>query len=274
MPTHNTINGRTIEYEPTPVEAKFLHRVEAAVKKPSISEAELRSLIYGAENPLLEQQAGYSFVTATAFENPVFRVLLDLLDRKRVQTGSLDPEKAAARYTLSVAEAAERLGIRDSAVRTAVLEGRLPSWTKDGQIRLAPASIDSYEVSRRGRPPRLLVTCGSKAGASMRVRIIGGELEVSSKTGGIVDGAVNRWEKVGVITSARRKSRGVEEVTYRYWLLTPGGKQRRIELEPFKVVGRFTIAEQKNGKAASDAWHDLERPTDEQRRAAPLAANG
>jgi len=259
MPTHNTINGRTIDYEPTPAEARFIHRVEAAVAKAATTEVELRALIYGAENPLLDQQAGYSFVTAAAFDNPVFRVLLDLLDQKRVARGSLDPEKAAARYTLSVAEAAERLGIRDSAVRTAVLEGRLPSWIKDGQIRLAPASVDSYEVSRRGRPPRLLVTCGSKGGISMRVRVVGGELEVSNKAGGLVEGQVASWAKVAVITGAKRERRdGTKETTYRYWLLEPGGQQRAVELEPFKVAGRFTIVEQKNGKAASDAWHDLE----------------
>ena len=50
---------------------------------------------------------------------------------------------------------------------------------KDGEIRLAPESVDSYQVSRRGRPPRLLVTCGSKDGRSMRIRVVGGELEVS-----------------------------------------------------------------------------------------------
>jgi len=48
------------------------------------------------------------------------------------------------------------------------------------------------------------------------------------------------------------------ETTYRYWLLEPGGVQRRIELEPFKVVGRFTIAEQENGKVASEAFKGLE----------------
>lgn len=266
MPTHNTINGRAIEYEPTRPEAAFIRRVEAAVSDATVSGVELRAMIYGAENPLLEEKAGYSFVTPAAFSNPVFRVLLDLLDRKRVATGSLDLEKASARYTLTVAEAAERLGIRDSAVRTAVLDGRLPSWTKDGQIWLAPASVASYEVSRRGRPPRLMVTCGSQDGASMRVNVIGGELEVGSKASGLVDGTVNNWERVGVITSARRESRSQEAVTYRYWLLVPGGKERRVELGPFHVVGRFTIAEQKNGKAANEAWHELEHPADERRR--------
>jgi hypothetical protein len=259
MPTHTTINGRSIDYEPTAAEAKFLHRVEAAVANPAVGDADLRALIYGPDNPLLDQHAGYSFVTPAAFESPVFRVLLDLLDRKRVAAGSLDLAKTAARYTLSVAAAAERLGIRDSAVRTAVLDGRLPAWMKDGEIRLAPESVDSYQVSRRGRPPRLLVTCGSKDGASMRVRVVGGELEVNRKEGGLVEGQVTTWERVGVITGAKREARsGQLETTYRYWLLEPGGVARRVELDPFKVVGRFTIAEQKNGKAASEAFKALE----------------
>jgi len=259
MQTHTTINGRAVDYDPTAEETRFIRRIEAAVIDPAISEAELRSLIYGPENPLLDQQAGYSFVTPTAFDSPVFRVLLDLLDRKRVRTGSLDLEKTASRYTLSVLEAAERIGIRDSAVRTAVIEGRLPSWVKDGQIRLAPESVDSYQVSRRGRPPRLLVTCGSKDGASMRVRVVGGELEVSAKQGGVVSGQVVNWEKVGVITGAKREARGGgTETTYRFWLLSPGGQQRRVEIAPFKVVGRFTVVHQANGKAASEAFKALE----------------
>jgi len=260
MPTHSTINGRTVEYEPTAAEAKFLRRVEDAIADPKISEVQLRALIYGPENPLLDQQAGYTFVTPTAFESPVFRVLLDLLDRKRVAAGTLDPDKVAARYTMTVGEAAEKLGIRDGAVRTAVIEGRLPSWIRDGQIRLAPESVASYEVSRRGRPPRLTVTCGSKDGASLRVKVVGGELEVARKDGGLVEGRVESWTQVGVITGAKRPGRGgAAETTYRFWLLEPGGPERRVEMEPFKVVGRFKIVEQKNGKAANEAFHALER---------------
>lgn len=256
--THTLINGRSIEYEPTAAESKFLRRVEAAVTNAAIGEPELRALIYGPENPLLDQQlvAGYSFVTPAAFESPVFRVLLDLLDRKRVAVGSLDLEKTAARYTLSVAQAAEQLGIRDSAVRTAVIEGRLPSWMLGGEIRLSPEGVESYQVSRRGRPPRLLVAIGSKDGASMRVRVVGGELEVSGKQGGVVAGQITTWSQVGVITGAKREG----QTTYRYWLIEPGGGANRIELGPFHVVGRFTVVEQKNGKAASEAFKALERP--------------
>ncbi len=262
MPSHSTINGRTIEYEPTAVEARFLARLERAIDDPKISETELRALIYGPENPLLEQQkqTGYTFVTPAAFEAPVFRIALDMLDRKRIAAGSLDLEKVGARYTLSVAEAAERLGVGGNTVRTAVGEGRLPSWMRDGQIWLDPASVDSYEVSRRGRPPKLLVTMGSKDGASLRIRVIGGEPEIIRKEGSVVEARITSWSSVGVISGAKREARsGEQETTYRYWLLQPGGQERRVELDPFKVAGRFTIADQKNGKAASEAFHALER---------------
>ena len=64
-----------------------------------------------------------------------------------------------------------------------------------------------------------------------------------------------------MITGAKREARsGQMETTYRYWLLESGCVQRRVELDTFKVVGRFTIAEQKNGKAASEAFKALDRP--------------
>jgi hypothetical protein len=71
-------------------------------------------------------------------------------------------------------------------------------------------------VQRRGRPPRLFVTCGSKDSASMRVRVIGGELEVARKEGGVVEGQIASWDQVGVITGAKRTARSAEaETTYR-----------------------------------------------------------
>jgi hypothetical protein len=260
MKNYLCINGRVFDFEPTADEQKFIDCVAAAVDDPKVKESDLVALIYGPENPLLESKAGYSFVTPAAFANPVYRVLTDLLDRKRVKLGLLNLEKAASRYTLSVAQAAEKLGIAPSAVRTAVLDGRLPSWMKDGQIFLDPHSVESYEVVRRGRSPQLRVTCGSHDGASMRVRVVGGELEVTNKAKGLVDGLVKQWEEMSIITSAKRDG----DTSYRYWWLKPGGVERRVELGPFKVVGRFTIEEQRNGKAASEAWHSTERKSGRQ----------
>jgi hypothetical protein len=99
------------------------------------------------------------------------------------------------------------------------------------------------------------------ASSRYAIRVVGGELDVSCKEVGLVERQVTGWDKVGVITGLRREARsGGTETTYRYWLLEPGGVQRRVELDPFKVVGRFTIAELKNGKAASEAFKTLEPP--------------
>src|SRR5262245_46519401 len=51
--------------------------------------------------------------------------------------------------------------------------------------------------------------------------------------------------------------KGGTETTYRYSLLEPGCVQRRVELDPFKVIGRLTIAEQRKGRAASEAFAAL-----------------
>lgn len=254
MPSHDTLNGRSIEYEPTPAEARFVARVAGLVDDRKVSDVELRALIYGPENPLLSQHAsGLTWVTPAAFESPVFAVLLDLLNRKRVATGALDLEKARSRYTMTVAQAADQLGLAQSAIRMAVLNRRLPSWMVDGEIRLDPVSVGSYKATKRGgAAPKLVVACGSHDGASLRIRVDGGELETTHKDGGVVHGEVRKWTGAEVITGAKRGG----ETTYRYWRLEPGGNPERIELGSLKVVGRFTIAEQKNGKAASEAWHE------------------
>lgn len=261
MKSHTCVNGRTIEYDPTPAEERFLAKVAAAVDDPKIKAPDMLALVYGPENPLLESKAGYHFVTPAAFENPVYRVLGDLIDRKNVALGTLDLEKAAAKYTLTVGQAAEKAGVATSAIRTAVIAGRLPSWMKDGQIYLEPQSVAAYQADRRGgRPPQLIVTCGNQEGASMRVRVVNGELEVSNKSRGVVDGLVKKWDEVVVITSAKRENErsGGVDTSLRFWRIKPGGSERRIELGPFKVVGRFTIEEQKNGKAANEAWRAVE----------------
>ena len=81
-----------------------------------------------------------------------------------------------------------------------------------------------------------MVACGSHDGTSLRIRVEGGDLDVTNKDGSIVHGEVKQWQRVHVITGAMRAG----ATTYRYWKLAPGGQQRRIELGDLKVVGRFT----------------------------------
>ena len=45
-------------------------------------------------------------------------------------------------------------------------------------------------------------------------------------------------------------------------LLAPGSTQRRVEFDPLRVVDRFTVVEQKNGSAASEAFKGLAPPQD------------
>jgi excisionase family DNA binding protein len=258
MRIHTTVNGRSIDYDPSPEEEAFLGRVGAAALDSKCSEGALRALIFGLDNPLLDQQAGYSFMVGAALEEPVFRVLLDLLDRKRIACGTLDLARTAAKYTLSVTEAAARIGVGESTVRMAVLDGRLPSWMKSGEIYLAPDAVDRYQVSRRGRPPQLQVTCGNAPGISMRIRVVGGELDITEKKGSLVHGVVRSWKQVGVITMAKRKTGDRGEVrTQRYWLLEPGGEANDVTLGPLKVEGRFKVTDQQNGDSAHDAWKHL-----------------
>src|SRR5262245_36639106 len=127
--------------------------------------------------PLFDPHAGYTFPAAAGFESPVLRVALDLLDRKRAAIGAIDPERIAGRYSRSVDAAARELGVSGSTVRMAITQHRLPSWLRDGKLWLTPEHVDAFEVSGRGRRPRLTVTWGNRDGSSLRVRVIGGELE-------------------------------------------------------------------------------------------------
>ena len=151
--------------------------------------------------------------------------------------------------------------VEDREVGPAVSEGRMPSSNSEDDAGPASDDLETDDASQRSGPATLTVTCGSKDGTSMRIRVLGGELEITDKQAGLVDGQIVGWVQVGVIAGVRRDRRdGIAETAYRYWLLEPGGSERRLELGPFKVVGRFIERETTTGKAASDAWRALERP--------------
>lgn len=260
MPTHETINGRKIEYEQTAAESRFLRRVEATIDDEHVSELELRALIYGPDNPLLDHHAGYTFVVSDVFDSALFRVLLDYLDQKRVRIGSLDPTKVAARYTLTTAEAADRAGVGGSTLRTAVADGRLPAWIKEGLLYFTPESVDGFVRGNAGRRPRLRATSGSEDGASLRLRVAGGKPERKLKVRSVVELQIDKWDQVAVITGATRPDRDDEKrKTYRYWLIEPGGAEDKIGLDQLRVEGRFTVREKHNGDAARSAWREFTR---------------
>lgn len=245
---HTTMAGEVLEYpRPGPELEAFLGRVRAAVEDPRVSEGELVELIYGRENPLLDHTIfeDRGAVTLEVFEDPVYHVMLDLLDAKRVQAGSLDPERAAARYTMTVSEAAAALEMTPSAVRQAIASKRLAAWKPGNEYLLDPHSVATYRdhVKRRGprAEPALRIRMGNRPGASFRVKAPG--LEEASRTkieggGKLIEATVPRFARAAIAFSGKSVNR--------MFVLEPATEANSFEFEGFEVVGRYRVAEKIN----------------------------
>lgn len=153
MPTAQLFSGEVIEYPtPAPEVAAFLERLRAAAADPAVSVGEFMDLLSGSENPILDREfvPGKYYVTRKVFDNPVYRVMSDMIATKQINLGLLDPEKVAATYTLSVNEAAERLDMTPEAVRTAIAARKLGGHLRNGEWYVHPRSIDAYQYANRG----------------------------------------------------------------------------------------------------------------------------
>ena len=248
MERHTTIAGETLEYpRPGPELAAFLARVRAAAEDPRVSEQALVELLYGSENPILDHTIfrGRGAVTRETFANPVYHVMLDLLDAKRVQVGTLEPERAAQRYTMTVTEAAAELGVSTSAVRQAIAAKTLAAWKKSSGYLLDPHSVATYRdhVKRRGpRPePALRLKIGNRPGASFRVKAPGLEEVGSTKLedgGQVVEAIVPRFTRAAVAFSGKRSN------TFLLLEPQPDGEERVRDFHGcYEVRGRFRIVE-------------------------------
>jgi hypothetical protein len=161
MNTYNCLSGHTLTYpDPPPDVAAFLERVRLATANPAVSPNQLIELIYGLENPLLDKTMlpGRAMVTQTVFDNPIYHIMRELLFRKELAAAHQTVEQVAAPYTISVKDAAKKLGITESSVRAAITARKLEAWMRNGQWYLRPESIASYKVSNRGRKKRKKAT--------------------------------------------------------------------------------------------------------------------
>lgn len=253
MPIHETLNGELLDYEePTGALAAFIEHVRAAVDDVRVGEGEMLSLIYGAENPMLDHSGvpGRHMVTAATLARPEHRLLSDLLDRKRLALGRLDLVAARARHTLTVTDAAARLGVHASAVRQAIERKVLPAWKDSGRIWLDPAAVDAYAstVTKRGPSPRLDVCMGSAPGISFRLKAASA-LEQSKKTGELRTGILSSWKRVALLIG--------HDKDYRLLVIEPGGEPQEITAGEgkFYVRGRFTIvSRENNSRLAREAF--------------------
>lgn len=265
MIQYRTTLGEVIEYPtPPPEVAAFLRRVEEAAEDPQVSESELITLIYGIENPLLEQGrfVGRGAVTKATLANPVYHVLLDLLQHKSIALGRVTSEALLSTFSMTVADAAEKLGMTPDGVLRAVRAQRIAGHkTTGGYYLLDPRSVESYRIARdtRGfskglrRAPALRIAFGNSPGKSFGVKFADLKVGESQKL------------KDGKLRSAEVKTfrRGAVKITgakmHRTFILEPAAKTSRYDLGPFFIEGRFKIVEKVNDpKEAARVFREFE----------------
>jgi excisionase family DNA binding protein len=250
MERYTTVSGEIIEYAATPEVAAFLARVSEATNDPRVGNAELTDLIYGRENPIMVQGVlpNHGMVTREVFENPVYRVLTDHMQRKLVQRGIVAP--APRGQDLTVPEVAKRIGVNESAVRQAIAAGRLTAEKRGGSYFIKPEDLEAFRVTRRGPKPRsVTLRLGSRQGESCRVRVLGGELVQTAKKAGIIDGTVERFERIAIISGRK------EGDDYRAFILEPSAEENELRLGEFFVRGHFVVAQKENNaRRARDLW--------------------
>ena len=247
---YTAISGEVIRY-PTPSKevATFLARVIDAANKPRVTESELVDLVYGKENPILDQTIlnHQGVVTRAAFNNPVFHVMTDLLSRKRVQVGTLDLEGHKARCTMTVTEAAKKLGVHPSAVRQAIYAKKLPAVKKGGMYYLDPRSVEQHHVKRPGPKSETMleVAVGSSPKGSFRLKAP--TFGRRDKVAGYVQGDVSRFQRVAVIFGPKG--------SLRMFILEPGEDENEVAFDKGYVRGRFDVVEKiNNSRKASERW--------------------
>jgi excisionase family DNA binding protein len=257
---HTTVAGEVIEYErPCDELARFLSRIVAATNDPGVSEQELVDLVYGPGNPLLDQTIfeGRGAVTKEVFADPLYHVMLDLLDQKRVRARALDPARALAEFTMTVTEVAMRLEMSDSAVRQAIKAKHLAAIKRGKSYLVDRRSVATYRnhVVRRGpRPqPALRVRMGTHRGASFRVKAPSLEvIETKTLDGGeLMQAIVSRFERAAIAFS--------REATSRMFVLEPSEKSSRFDFDDFGITGKYRIVEKiNNPERASLAFRSFE----------------
>jgi excisionase family DNA binding protein len=259
MPTHMTLSGHEIEHDPPPrAVAAFLAKLRAMVADDAVHEQAMIGFAYGPDNPLLDHSlfAGRGAVTKETLADPLYHVTADLLARKHAAVRGIDVEAIAAQHTLSVAEAAERLGVHASAVRQAIASRRLPSWVKDGKYYLRPAAVDAFKIGNRGPKPAsagepLKVRVGNHEGLSFRFKALGGLSKVQRPELNIVEAELLRWSRVAVIAGGQGK--------HRFFELVPSDEEHELRVGTFYVLGKLAIASKVNNpRAAREAWEAFE----------------
>jgi len=251
MPTHTTITGNTIDYQASRELAAYLDRLRALVEDPHVSNDAVIAFAYAPENPLLDAAdwTRQGLVTARTLADPAYRVMGDLLVRKRATPADL--EELRARHTMTVSAAAGELGISEAAVRKAIDAGRLSSAPRDGQHFLDPEAVRRLEVTTRGekksREPEkgspLELRFGHAPGASLHVHTGLNIVPTAAADGNVHTGRLKEpWTALSVLTGGEVG----DAKKYRYYLLKPSHEDCELKWRGFYVRGKFRIEKKEN----------------------------
>lgn len=258
--TYVSLAGHKITYaDPEPKVARFLQRVFDLATDPKVKSNALISLIYGSENPILDPTffPERGAVTEAVLENPIYHVMADLLARKQADEAGVTPEKMSRPFTLTVAQAAEQLGVSEDTLNRGIRARRIPSWVKEGQRYLDPRTFPALKLGlgKQGKLPegfmRLKVRVGASHTGQIRVKHAGGELPTKAEAiPYAMETTLPRSQKVAVLTAGHDKLRMFE--------LIPGEEENEVEFEGYWVRGHFEIARKINGAAAArKAWESF-----------------
>jgi excisionase family DNA binding protein len=254
MKTHVAVTGIEIEYDPDPQTEAFLAEVARRVANPKLKENDIIGFAYGPENPILFQEPnGRSLVTRAVLDNPSYRVLGDLLFRKRIAQFGKTPEQIADSYTLTVTEAAERLGLTPDAVRKQIREHKLSAWKKGDEYFLDPKLLELVQKGAERGPtsPLLGLHCAAGKGdkAFFFVKAPGRTEPIGHKGNELV--TIRKWRSVGIYSGGDGRSRFIEIENNPQARESP----EHVGFREWTVDGPFRVVRKVNNAAeARKAW--------------------
>jgi hypothetical protein len=155
---HVELCGRAIRYpKPDRRTRAFMKRVATLAVDPNTKPEAVRALVFGPDNPIMASHPtlGGGYPNARTVKNPLYWVCVDLVLRAEARANSVSLETAGKPFTMSIPEAARKLGRYEHAIHNAIENRTLHAWAHDGRSHLLPSEVAAYDVPRRGRPPKL-----------------------------------------------------------------------------------------------------------------------
>jgi hypothetical protein len=266
MAVYICVQGHEIDYDDTPSDAvEFLNNLIVHAKRGA-TEAELVQLIYSRDNPILGSYpgCGRGTVTNETLQNPIYRIMHDILFRARLKGIGVTAEEVSRPFNVTIIEAAQRTRIAPVAIERTIRMYLIESWKKDGEHYLRPEDVERLAVDSQspatlqyagpiGTP--LLARIGNKTGVSFRVKCPTALRGVERDgLGGNIGTIPAGWESIAI-----GYSKEFEDTTVRTLLvIAPDDRENAIEHEGFYVRGRFAVVQKRTADRGGKAWRDFE----------------